>query len=230
MERKRSLAKKQKVDSSTASTEQKTTQNTRDALLDAALERFSRTGFGGTSIRDLATAVGIRESSVYKHFTSKQAIFDALIERADERLVAATVQYGAVASDTEAAAEAYRGTGEEELCKIAHARFDFVTGDPQFTQLRRLMNIEQYRDAGVAERFREYLIGRPLAFQTEIFRKLIKTGQFRDGLDPEQIALAFFGPIYLLMQYADGNEDEQRIRELLTRHIRHFRVTHLKEA
>ena len=61
---------------------------TRERLLDAALARFSREGWGGTSIRDLARDVGIRESSVYKHFASKQAIFDALLERADARLAA----------------------------------------------------------------------------------------------------------------------------------------------
>ena len=65
---------------------------TRERLLAAALERFSRDGWGGTSIRDLARDVGIRESSVYKHFGSKQELFDALLERADARL--ATVASG----------------------------------------------------------------------------------------------------------------------------------------
>ena len=63
-------------------------RDTRSALLDVAQERFAIDGFAGTSVRDLATAVGIKESSVYNHFASKQAVLDALLARIDERLVA----------------------------------------------------------------------------------------------------------------------------------------------
>lgn len=205
-------------------------RDTRDALLDAALEGFSRKGFVGTSIRDLAGSVGIRESSVYKHFASKQAIFDALIERADERLAEVAAQFGTVVSTGIGAATTYQGISEEHLLAIARGMFDFVLHDPQFTQLRRFMTIEQYRDAGVSARFREYLILRPLAFQTDLFRSLFASEEFRDGLDPEQTALAFFGPIHLLIQRADGSDDEQRTLELLAGHVQHFRRTHLKEA
>jgi len=53
--------------------------DTRARILDAALDGFSRQGYTGTSIRQIARAVGIRESSLYNHFPSKQAIFDALL-------------------------------------------------------------------------------------------------------------------------------------------------------
>lgn len=213
----------------TAPPAQRSSQSTRDALLDAALDGFSRHGFRGTSIRDLAGVVGIRESSVYKHFASKQAIFDALIERADERLAEMTARLGVTLSAGTKGADAYRGLSERSLLAIARGMFDFVLHDPQFAQLRRLMTIEQYRDAGVGARFHDYLIERPLAFQTEIFRSLCASGEFRDGLDPEQTALAFFGPIHLLIQRADGSDDEGRVLDLLAGHVRHFRQTHLRE-
>lgn len=204
-------------------------RDTRGALLDAALERFSRDGFRGTSIRDLAAAVGIRESSVYKHFSSKQAIFDALIERADERLSEAAAGLGALFGSGSEAAEAYRGVSEPELSAIARGMFDFVLHDPQFAMLRRMLAIEQYRDRDVAARYRDYFMGRPLDFQTDLFRALLSLGEFRDGLDPEQVALAFFGPIHLLIQLADGGDEDRSLR-LLAGHVHHFRVTHLKES
>ena len=65
------------------------------------MERFSRDGWGGTSIRDLARDVGVREGSVYKHFASKQAIFDALVDRADARMAEIAASLGvSVASPT----------------------------------------------------------------------------------------------------------------------------------
>ncbi|MDR1294707.1 MAG: TetR/AcrR family transcriptional regulator [Bifidobacteriaceae bacterium] len=204
-------------------------RNTREALLDAALERFSRHGFCGTSIRDLARSVGIRESSVYTHFASKQAVFDALVERADERLTEAAAQFGALTSGGVDAAAGYRGIVEAGLAAIARGMFNFVVGDPQFARLRRLLTIKQYRDADVSARFHDYLIARPLSFQTELFQTLFTSGEFRDGLDPEQTALAFFGPIHLLIQYADASGDEQHALELVTGHVQHFLRTHLKE-
>ena len=54
-------------------------QRTRQAILDAALELFADKGYFGTSLRDVATAVGVRESALYNYFKSKEALFDALI-------------------------------------------------------------------------------------------------------------------------------------------------------
>jgi AcrR family transcriptional regulator len=52
--------------------------DTKGALLQAALELFAARGFEGTSVRDIARAVGLSESVLYAHFDSKRAIFDAV--------------------------------------------------------------------------------------------------------------------------------------------------------
>lgn len=54
--------------------------STRDRILEAALDLFARYGFAGTSVRQLARAVGLRESSLYNHFPSKEAIYHALLD------------------------------------------------------------------------------------------------------------------------------------------------------
>ena len=54
-------------------------QRTRQAILDAALDLFAQKGFFGTSLRDVATVVGVRESALYNYFPSKEALFEALI-------------------------------------------------------------------------------------------------------------------------------------------------------
>jgi len=54
--------------------------STRQRILDAALELFARKGFAATSVRELARAVGLRESSLYNHFAGKEAIFHALVD------------------------------------------------------------------------------------------------------------------------------------------------------
>ena len=55
-------------------------QRTRQAILDAALDLFADKGFFGTSLRDVAKAVGVRESALYNYFAGKDALFDALLQ------------------------------------------------------------------------------------------------------------------------------------------------------
>ena len=54
-------------------------QRTRQAILDAALDLFAEKGFFGTSLRDVAAAVGVRESALYNYFPGKDALFEALL-------------------------------------------------------------------------------------------------------------------------------------------------------
>ena len=59
--------------------------NTKQEILDAALELFSVQGFEATSIAQIAGAVGIRKASLYSHFENKQAILDALVQEVLEQ-------------------------------------------------------------------------------------------------------------------------------------------------
>ena len=54
--------------------------NTKQEILEAALELFSVQGFEATSVSQIADAVGIRKASLYSHFENKQAILDALVK------------------------------------------------------------------------------------------------------------------------------------------------------
>ena len=53
----------------------------REAILDAAAEVFGRLGFDGTRMEDVAKAAGIAKGLLYKHFPSKDALFEALLDR-----------------------------------------------------------------------------------------------------------------------------------------------------
>ena len=53
---------------------------TKQKILDVALDLFSQNGFSAVSIRDICKVVDIKESSVYYHFKNKQAILDELLQ------------------------------------------------------------------------------------------------------------------------------------------------------
>jgi AcrR family transcriptional regulator len=54
---------------------------TRERILVEASRLFATRGFLGTSTRDIATAVGIQQPSMYSHFASKHAIAEELLRR-----------------------------------------------------------------------------------------------------------------------------------------------------
>jgi AcrR family transcriptional regulator len=53
---------------------------TRQRILQAAAAQFARRGFHGTSTRDIAAEVGIRQPSLFHHFTTKQAMLAELLD------------------------------------------------------------------------------------------------------------------------------------------------------
>ena len=55
-------------------------EDTKLRILDQALELFSAKGYDSVSVGEIAKAVGIKAPSLYNHFPSKQAIFDAIVE------------------------------------------------------------------------------------------------------------------------------------------------------
>ncbi len=61
------------------------TQNedsTRERILNAAEQLFAENSYDGTTLRELASRVGIREPSLYTHYAGKEAIYAAVIDRA----------------------------------------------------------------------------------------------------------------------------------------------------
>jgi AcrR family transcriptional regulator len=56
-------------------------ERTAERILDAAEELFAERGYNGTTLRDVATRVGVRPPSLYNHFASKDALYAAVLER-----------------------------------------------------------------------------------------------------------------------------------------------------
>ena len=201
-------------------------RDTRSALLDVAQQRFAVDGFAGTSVRDLAAAVGIKERSVYNHFASKQAVLDALLARIDERLVAVARRFGVPLGDPEDAAPVYETITLEQLGTAAGGFLDVWVHDPDVVAARRVLTLEQYRTPEAARLLRELTVERPLAFQAAVFTELIRKKRFRPA-DPEALALAFWGPILAILAAAEEPGREPEAQRLLRLHLEHFRATHV---
>ncbi len=61
---------------------------TRDEILEAAAQIFSEKGYHAASMQDIALAVDLQKASLYHHFSSKQEILLAILDRALDMLIA----------------------------------------------------------------------------------------------------------------------------------------------
>lgn len=174
--------------------------------MDAAQEAFAARGFAGASIRDLAAAAGIKESSLYNHFTGKQALLDAVMDRAQERLAAVAESFHVPFDDPSLATEAYATIDADRLEVMAAAYLRTWLTDPGVVAARRVLTLEQYRTPQAGCRLRRLTVEAPLAFQAELFGALMDRGLFRPA-PPQAVALAFWGPILAIASGAEGRCD-----------------------
>ena len=56
-------------------------KDTKERILETALEMFSQNGYNGTNIREMTAALGLVKSLIYKHFEDKEAIWNTLLDR-----------------------------------------------------------------------------------------------------------------------------------------------------
>ena len=197
-------------------------RNTKQAILDEALGLFSVHGYDGVSVKDIANAVGIKDSSLYKHFKSKNEIFETLLGGMNKRFEQTVTFYRLPQGDIE---KVYRQYGENDLDwlkKAVDAIFLFFVEDAYAVKFLHLLMIEQYKNNDAARMFEEWFIDGALSFQTALFDKMMQEGYFRRA-NPRAAATQFYGPILLLvLMYNSKPERRREALDLLHRHIEEF--------
>ncbi len=185
-------------------------RNTKEIILERALELFSRRGYAGVSVRDIAVAVGIRESSLYKHFSGKRAIFDAIVEEMRGRYAAAERALRVPQAGEGDLAAAYGEIGPQQLAELCRKMFLHSTRDPYATQFRKMLTIEQYASPEVMATYRDFFLDGPIAFQTELFSQMIGQGYFRGGAQ-RPWPCSFTGPSSCCSPAVPGRRTRQTV-------------------
>ena len=148
-------------------------ERSRSLILEAALQLFSKQGYRGTSIREIAEAAGLSTGNVYHHFPDKEALFRTLLDQYWEAIDTPEFPFnkalaaGAFPDDLEALAEAARESVTVYRRHVALIYVDVVEFDG--THIRKFYS-------GMSGRFESFLSRR------------FPDGQLKDqlapGLDP----------------------------------------------
>lgn len=191
--------------------------DTKERILETALGLFARSGYLGTSMNDIANQLGITKAALYKHYASKQEILDQIIARMRQMDYARAEAYDMPETEPDGFAEAYLRTPLDQIHAYSVAQFDHWTKEPFSANFRKMLTLEQYRDPVLAQLYHDYLATGPTQYMAAIFRKLTDS-----DAAAMQLALEFYGPMYLLYSVYDGAEDKSAVAPLLDAHIDRF--------
>lgn len=195
--------------------------NTKQAILDVALELFSVKGFEATSLSMLADAVGIRKASLYCHFENKQAILDALVEEVFHQYNTRTLFARANRGDEAFGREKGR-LSLEDITNLIQEQIRFILHDPYISKARRMLVIEQFRNPELAKLQTKQNYADVMQYFTGLMEALIRQGSLAEE-DPEIMAAQFSLPISVWINLCDREpEREPEVMELTEKHIRQF--------
>ena len=173
-------------------------KDTKERILETALQMFSQNGYAGTNVRELTAALGLVKSSMYRHFESKEAIWNALLDQ----MIA---YYGKRFGSPEHLPPVPDSL--EGLVQMTMGMVNFTIHDEKIIMTRKVLAIEQYRDErarGLATK--HFLTGLTDMF-THVFAGMMDKGLLQRD-DPAMLAFAYTTPISALIHLCDREPEK----------------------
>lgn len=163
-------------------------------------------------MEEIARYVGIKAPTMYKYLSGKEALLNALIEKIDEEYSTG------MARGLEGADKIRSG---KDLKAFAMRSVAFTIHNEAAVKMRRLLMIEQFRDARFAESATKHHVEMIPELFAPIFQKMMEDGLMIQG-DADMFALEFAAPVTLLIQMSDRQPEKKA--QALVMIGRHFDV------
>ena len=187
--------------------------DTKERILEAALEMFSQNGYAGTNIRELSASLGLVKSGVYKHYESKEAIWNALLDQ----MIA---YYGEHFGSPEHLPPVPDSL--EELTQLTMHMVNITVHDEKIIMTRKVLTLEQYRDVRARELATKHFLTGLTEMFTRIFSGMMDKGLLKKD-DPAMLAFAYTTPISALIHLCDREPEKTEdaiVRvEMFSRHF-----------
>ncbi|SDA30893.1 transcriptional regulator, TetR family [Ruminococcus sp. YE71] len=173
-------------------------KDTKERILDEALRQFSQKGYDGTNIRELTASLGLVKSSMYKHYKSKEEIWNSLLDR----MIAYYNERFGSAENLPPVPDTL-----DELTAMTMRMVDITVHDERIVMTRKLLSIEQYRDDRARQLATKHFLTGLTEMFTYIFDGMMKKGLLRND-DPKMLAFAYTAPISALIHLCDREPEK----------------------
>ncbi|CDF28510.1 transcriptional regulator TetR/AcrR family [Methanobrevibacter smithii CAG:186] len=158
---------------------------TKDKIFDMALDLFSKKGYDSVSVRTIASEVGIKESSIYNHYSSKKDILMSILNYFEEYFK------GNPLDD-----ENIRKLLEENPEEFYHQGSDMFKQqifEEKILKIMKLIFVQMYQIDEVKEFFLREILGGSTDFWSDVFEILIQKNVIGSDCNPNKLAEMYFG-------------------------------------
>lgn len=193
---------------------------TKNKILNASIDLFSQYGYDGVSIRQIASEVGIRESSIYNHYPNKQSILNDILDYYIEEMVRDEIPLEQAAINMDRGFDYFYKAGcDAFLTKLKEERMMKIT---------RLFFIESYHNDDVRNFLRDEIIIAPIHGWMELFNMMKEKGLIRKDCDVKQLSQSFFYyGMFLLYEHFIINypeDDEKFLGDFMEKTQNHAKI------
>lgn len=189
--------------------------STKEQILATSLELFSRNGFAGTSVRQIARGVGIRESAIYNHFRSKDEIFSEISKSFKNTTIGANILSDDLLEQLENPYE-FLNDFSEKLINHWNSKNE--------RRFIRLLLMEQYSESSQKIMTLNEYMNEARSMWRMIFDELIKHELIKKG-NSQILANEFITPLYMIrIEYmaVELSHGLNEVLEMASSHVNFF--------
>ena len=158
---------------------------TKDKIFDTALDLFSKKGYDSVSVRTIASEVGIKESSIYNHYSSKKDILMSILNYFEEYFKGNPLDDENIRKLLEENPEEFYHQGSE--------MFKQQIFEEKILKIMKLIFVQMYQIDEVKEFFLREMIGGSTDFWSDVFEILIQKNVIGSDCNPNKLAEMYFG-------------------------------------
>ena len=199
--------------------------DTKQRILLEALRLFSKRGYDAISVEQIASAVGIKAPSLYKHYKSKKDIFDAIFEDTAKRYEEFIQTISIPVTDSKQVV-VFENITAEDLVQKVKSLIEYSLHDEYISKFRKMMTIEQFRSPELSKLYSDRYVNQIQNYHTDLFTKMIEAGVLKKE-DPCILAMVYDAPILVMLSECDRHpEKEEECIKKLEDHVRLFYRTY----
>ena len=158
---------------------------TKDKIFDTALDLFSKKGYDSVSVRTIASEIGIKESSIYNHYSSKKDILMSILNYFEEYFKGNPLDDENIRKLLEENPEEFYHQGSE--------MFKQQIFEEKILKIMKLIFVQMYQIDEVKEFFLREILGGSTDFWSDVFEILIQKNVIGSDCNPNKLAEMYFG-------------------------------------
>src|SRR5574344_861622 len=144
-------------------------ETTKQRIVTEAVKLFSKNGYEAVTVEQIATAVGIKAPSLYKHYKSKKAIFESILEKMNQMDYERAKEFNMPEGTMTEMAEQYSRTPLDKIKIYSEAQFLHWTEDEFSSAFRKMLTIEQFKSDKMSKLYQQYLGSGPTEYMADLF-------------------------------------------------------------